>query len=172
MPTIRSRCRRLTLLPLSDEDVASAIRAMGEDGPAGGDKELQAACARASGSVRDAVLLLGRESVGLTDDVERLLGALPAVDWRAVHALADATQGREGTEAFEATLTIVFDWIDARVRHAAGQGEGVRNLAPLAQVWEKIAASARETQTYNLDRRPLVLSIFSELSAAVSAARG
>ena len=73
---------------------------------------------------------------------------------------------------FEALLTIVIDWIDARLREAAAAGAAPPSLAPLAHVWEKIAASARETQALNLDRRPLVLSIFSDLSAAVSAARG
>lgn len=171
MPTIRSRCRRLVLSPLADADVVAAIEAM-EDGPEASGKEIAAAAARAAGSVRDALMLLESASVGLADDVERLLGKLPAIDWRAVHALADTTQGREGAEVFEALMSLVFDWIDARVRAAAGAGASPRSLAPLAQVWEKIAASARETQALNLDRRPLVLSMFADLSAAVSAARG
>lgn len=171
MPTIRSRCRRLTLSPLAEADVTAAIRAMGEDGPGSSASEIEAAAARAGGSVRDALLLLARAGHDLVEELERLLGQLPAIDWRAVHALAEASTGREGAEVFESILTLVFDWIDARVRAQAVAGAGARSLAPFAQVWEKIAASARETQALNLDRRPLVLSIFSDLSAAVSAAR-
>lgn len=171
MPTIRSRCRRLILSPLPDADVIRAIKAM-EDGPNASDKELMIATARASGSVRDALLLLANASIKQADDVTRLLSKLPEIDWRAVHALADSTLGREGGEVFDAVLTMILDWIDAHVRANAASGAGPRSLAPLAQVWEKIAASARETQALNLDRRPLVLSIFADLSAAVSASRG
>lgn len=171
MPTIRSRCRRLTLSPLSDADVVAAIKAMDDD-PATSDKELMTAATRASGSVRDALLLLANASIKQADDIARLLARLPDVDWRAVHSLADSVTGREGGDVFEAMLTMTLDWIDAKVRTAAASGAGPRSLAPLAQVWEKIAASARETQALNLDRRPIVLSLFADLSAAVSASRG
>ena len=172
MPTIRSRCRRLTLAPLSDADVFSSIKAMGEDGPQASEKDLMAAAARASGSVRDAILYLDSASSGVTDAVEKLLGKLPQVDWRAVHKLADATTGREGVDAFEAMMTRTFEWLDMRIRDGATAGARPRSLAPFAQVWEKFAASARDTQALNLDRRALVLSMFADLSAAVSAARG
>ncbi len=172
MPTIRSRCRRLLLSPLSNADVHAAIRAMGEEGPDASNAKLEAAVARAGGSVRDALMLLERASSGLADDVARLLDALPAVDWRAIHTLADSTLGREGVAVFDTLMTLVCEWLDERVRRGAAAGAGPRSLAPLAQVWEKIAASARETQALNLDRRPLVLSMFADLSAAVSAARG
>lgn len=172
MPTIRSRCRRLTLSPLSDADVASAIRAMATQGLNAPEKDLLAAAARASGSVRDALLYLDSASNAVNEAIEKLLAKLPQVDWRAVHKLADVTTGREGADAFDVMLTRTFEWLDARTRDAAAAGAGPRSLAPFAQVWEKIAASARETQALNLDRRPLVLSIFADLSAAVSAARG
>jgi DNA polymerase-3 subunit delta' len=35
------------------------------------------------------------------------------------------------------------------------------------EVCEKVARSAREIDTYNLDRRPLVLSLFDDLADAV-----
>ncbi len=171
MPTIRSRCRRLMLSPLPDTDVVAAIKAM-EEAPNASDKELMTAAVRASGSVRDTLLLLANASIKQADDVARLLSKLPEVDWRAVHTLADSTLGREGGEVFDAVLTMVLDWVDAHVRTNAASGAGPRSLAPLAQVWEKIAASARETQALNLDRRPIILSIFADLSAAVSASRG
>ena len=94
MPTIRSRCRRLTLSPLADADVVAAIRAMGEDGPQASPREIETAAARASGSVRAALLLLESASLGMTDKIEKLLADLPAVDWRAVHALGDFHDGQ------------------------------------------------------------------------------
>ena len=46
------------------------------------------------------------------------------------------------------------------------QGEPVHRLAALVEVCEKFARSAREAASYNLDRRPVVLSLFADLSRA------
>ncbi len=50
------------------------------------------------------------------------------------------------------------------MKEAAGQGP--RRLAPLAEAWEKIGKSVRETEIYNLDKRALILGVFEELGAA------
>ena len=47
------------------------------------------------------------------------------------------------------------------------QAPGARPLAPYALVWEKLAEAARETEIFNLDKRPLVLSLFEDLAAAM-----
>jgi DNA polymerase-3 subunit delta' len=39
-------------------------------------------------------------------------------------------------------------------------------LARLAEVWEKISRVARDTQDYNLERKPLVFSVFGMLAEA------
>ena len=169
LPTIRSRARMLTLDPLTDTDVVGALKAAGEPWAQMKSGDLDAAAHRAQGSVREAMKLLDGAGLALAHRLDGLLAHLPEVDWLAVHDLADTLTGREGREDFETTLTAVFDWIDATVRASAG--EGAARLAPYAEVWEKIAASARETEAFNLDRRPLILSIFADLAAATRAAR-
>jgi DNA polymerase-3 subunit delta' len=171
LPTIRSRCRRLTLHPLAPDAIAAAIRAQGEDWADQNDEEVLKAAERASGSVRDAMRLIGQGALSMVGRVEAELNRLPEVDLKRVRALADAAHGREGLEAFETLMTSVFDWIDRMVRARAAEPNAAQRLAPLAQVWEKIAASARETRALNLDRRPLVLAIFTDLSEAVRASR-
>ncbi len=39
-------------------------------------------------------------------------------------------------------------------------------LARLAEVWEKINRAARDTEAYNLERKPLVFSVFGLLAEA------
>jgi DNA polymerase-3 subunit delta' len=171
LPTIRSRCRRLTLHPLTAEAAAQAIRAQGEDWADHAQDDLLRAAQRAGGSVGDAMRLLAQGALGMAERTEAELARLPDMNVRRVMALADASYGRDGQEAFETLLAGVFDWLGRSVRERAQEPGAVQRLAPLAQVWEKIAASARETQALNLDRRPLVLSIFSDLSDAVRASR-
>lgn len=171
LPTIRSRCRKVILQPLSENDVIAAIRAQGDEWAERPDDEVQRAARRAGGSVRDAMGLLTQGSLSMVEKTETQLARLPAIDWRRVHELTSAVQGREGLEAFETLLATTFEWIDRTARENASLSDAPRRLARLAQVWEKIAASARDTQTYNLDRRPLVLMMFSDLSDAVRALR-
>ncbi len=169
LPTIRSRARMLMLEPLSDDNVVNALKGAGDPWRSMKSGDLQAAAQRGQGSVREAMRLLDGPGLALALKLDGLFNRLPDVDWLAVHDLADALAGREGQEAFETLLTAVFDWIDATVRASAQIGAA--RLAPYAEVWEKIAASARETEAFNLDRRPLILSIFADLAAATRAAR-
>ncbi len=92
---------------------------------------------------------------------------LPALDWRAVHGLADQVTGRDNGEDYAMMMVTIVDWIDAVLRREAGQGAG--RLAPLAEVWEKAAEAARETEALNLDKRPFILSLFADLATAAKA---
>ncbi|MDF2119712.1 DNA polymerase III subunit delta' [Roseiarcaceae bacterium H3SJ34-1] len=171
LPTIRSRARKLILGELAPATIVETIRALGEPWDGFEPRLLEDAARRAGGSVRDALRLLGGDSLQLIQAVDGLLAQLPSVDWRRVHQFADRLTGREATEEFEAMISAIFDWIDAGIRAQAGHPGTVRRLAPLAEVWDKIALSARETLALNLDRRAFILNVFSDLSAAVATAQ-
>ncbi len=170
LPTIRSRARMLQLDPLSEDEVARAVIALGEPWSSFG-PEIQIAANRAGGSVRQALRFLDKDRMELGESVEGLLGHLPQVDWQGVHRLADRIAGSAATDDFDSVMTTLFDWLDAQVRQGALAGESARRLAPYAEVWEKVADAVREAEALNLDKRPLVLSIFADLASAVRAAR-
>jgi DNA polymerase-3 subunit delta' len=166
LPTIRSRCRLLMLEPLSDEDVARAIEMSGMSFPRA---EIDAAAKRAEGSVKEARRLLQGDSRKLDSKVQEMLAQLPDLDWRDVHALGDAVHGRENEAAYESVMASVFAFLDRAVRE--GSSCGPARLAPYAEAWEKALEGSRETEILNLDKRPLILSIFADLAAAVRAAQ-
>lgn len=168
LPTIRSRCRMLALQPLATADVEKAVQACGEPWSDRAVSDITGAAERSGGSVRDALRLLDGAGLALTQQIEALLRHLPAVDWSGVHALAEAVSGRDHFADYEALVARLFDWLDAEV-HAGSLGRA--RLAPLAEVWEKIAAATREAEALNLDKKPLILSIFADLAEAVRAAR-
>ena len=168
LPTIRSRSRMLLLEPLPEETVSRAVTALGEPWSEFG-AEIAAASARANGSVRQALRFLDRERLDLAEDLDALLARLPEVDWQRVHRLGDRISASSAVDDFQATVTGILDWLDTRVRHDAGQGAAL--LAPYAEVWEKVAEAVRETEALNLDKRPLILSIFADLATATRAAR-
>ena len=154
---------------MTTEDLTAAVQqALGRRSP--DPAALRAAVERSGGSVRDALELLEGNASTLHDLVERSLDCLPRVDWSTVHRLADVVTARDATREYDSLLGSVFDWLDARV--AAGAVQGPRRLAPFAQVWEKLARAARETEALNLDKRPLVLQLFADLAAATRMAEG
>lgn len=166
-PTIRSRCRLIRLRSLDGGDVAEIVGTLGPPWSDASEAEIAAAAAEARGSVHDAMRRLGHRGVELDAMVGRLLDRLPEIDWRDVHKLADQIAGRDREQAYDAAMTSIYDWLAAVVR--SGTPVAPRRLAPYAEVWEKVAANARETDALNLDKRPLILSIFSDLAAAVRA---
>jgi DNA polymerase III subunit delta' len=162
LPTIRSRCRRLTLRPLGQGDVVqAAAAALGADAD---HQALLAATAAARGSVSRAIALSGGPMLALREKVAELLQALPAPDPRALHALGDQLdRDRSLTEVFVAA---VRDWLSARLDADAGN---LPRLARIADLWERLNRAARDAEIYNLERKPLVFAVFGLLS---DAARG
>jgi DNA polymerase-3 subunit delta' len=121
------------------------------------------------GSVRQALKILDEGTLAIVEHVRAALGRLPAVDWTDAHAVAEGLAGRANDAAFETMVETVFAWLGEETERRAG--EGARRLAPLAEVWDKVARLVRETDSYNLDRRALVLTLFGDLSEALRASR-
>jgi DNA polymerase-3 subunit delta' len=164
LATIQSRCRKLSLRPLSPEEVIqAAAEAAGLDSS---DRALREAADASEGSVARALTLLGGDALSLHQRTLQLLNALPQVDPRALHALGDALglNDRVGLRAFVDTID---RWLTGHL-HAPDAGANLPRLARLAEVWEKINRAARETESFNLERKPLVFSVFGMLAEATA----
>lgn len=161
LATIQSRCRKLLLRPLETGDVIrAASEAAGNDADPSG---LMEAAEGAEGSVARALMLLDGDALGLYQRTGALLETLPNVDPRALHALGDAL-GLNDRVALRAFVDTVERWVTERLRQP---DPDLRRLARLAEVWEKINIAARETESFNLERKPLVFSVFGLLADAV-----
>jgi DNA polymerase III subunit delta' len=171
LATLRSRCRKIPLRPLGSADIRNVVATFGPPWCETDDAALAAAIAHAQGSIHSVLRSLDKDGIELDANLRRMLEDLPRIDWTMVHALANRLAGRDGSKEYEAALGVIEEWLDAKVRHAArgAHGNCVRQLAPYALVWEKLAEAARETEIFNLDRRPFVLSIFTDLAAAARA---
>jgi len=164
LPTILSRCRKLALRPLATPDViraAAQAASIDLDDPA-----LAEAAEAAEGSVARALTLLGGDALKLQQRTAALLAGLPQVDPRELHALGDALGGSDRM-TLAAFIDSVDRWVSERL-HAddASANANLPRLARLAEVWEKINRAARDTAEYNLERKPLVFSVFGMLAEA------
>jgi DNA polymerase III subunit delta' len=162
LPTILSRCRKLALRPLATPDVilaAAQAATIDVDDPL-----LAEAAEAAEGSVSRALTLLGGDALKLSQRTAALLASLPEVDPRELHALGDALGGSDRV-TLAAFIDGVDRWVSERLR-ADDANANLPRLARLAEVWEKINRAARDTAEYNLERKPLVFSVFGMLAEA------
>ncbi|MET0970562.1 MAG: DNA polymerase III subunit delta' [Tardiphaga sp.] len=163
LPTIQSRCRKLPLRALTEADVTRATAQAAElelDDPL-----LKDVAAASEGSVSRALNLLGGGALKLHQRTASLLETLPNVDPRELHALGEAL-GTTDRVALGAFVDSVDRWIGERMR-TGDANANLPRLARLAEVWDKINRAARETEAYNLERKPLVFSVFGLLAEAV-----
>jgi DNA polymerase-3 subunit delta' len=158
LPTIRSRCRRLLLRPLDTADVTQAIQAA--TGRNAAEAEVVQAASASDGSVGRALRFLDGPALALRQRVLDLLAQLPNPDPRALHALGDALSGSE-PQTLSTFMDMVNGWLSDRLD---ADVYGVAQMARTAQAWEKVNRAARDVESYNLERKPLVFSVFGALA--------
>jgi DNA polymerase III subunit delta' len=167
--TLRSRCRIITLRLLDAADVAKAVAAA--TGAEATDPQIAAAAAAAAGSVARALTLLDENSLALRQQALTLLDGLPKLDPNALHALGDALAGTDAAP-LATFVDTVNDWLWRRLDAESTAANGGRahaeigRMARLAEAWERVNASARDAEIYNLERKPFVFGIFSLLAEA------
>ena len=160
LPTIRSRCRRLLLRPLEPEDVGRALAEATGRNPS--EADVRRAAEASEGSVGRALGLLDASALALRQRVLELFAQLPNPDPRALHALGEAIGGSD-PRRLEAFMDLVNGWLSAQL---AETSRGRAQMARVAETWERVNRAAREAEIYNLERKPLVFSVFGALAEA------
>ena len=166
LPTIRSRCRRLTLRPLADADVAALVLAAvpeAEDGMAGILRLAQGSPGRAMRLAAGGGAQLHADLVGLVDPMIRPGNRL---DLGGAYAMGERFQRPDGLEAFILAFEVLADWLAGHARAVVtgtDEGPGPGRLAPWIALWEKTRWLADRTEAVNLDRRQAFVGLLTEI---------
>lgn len=176
LPTIRSRCRRLVLHPLAERQVADLL---GHHRPDLDDADRTAIAGFADGSPGRALTLASQDGLDLYREMVGLLATLPRTDVRALHALGERFRRKGGDEAYRTFTDLLIDWLQRMVRSTAlGQapneavpGEAAvmaglcarRSLDQWITVWENVRHLVIKAEAVNLDRKQVLISLFSTL---------
>jgi DNA polymerase III subunit delta' len=163
LPTLRSRCCVLPMRPLSQSDVARVLAA--SVGSADNDSQIEAAAAAADGSVARALAFLDENALLLRQRALEELERLPAINANALHALGDALAGTDA-RPLSAFVDTVNAWLSRSLDRHGGTSGGLARLERMAQAWQRINTAARDTEIYNLERKPLVFNVFGLLAEA------
>jgi len=183
LPTIRSRCRKLVLEPLS---AAQVLALLDRHRPDLADGERQALARLADGSPGRALALAEAGGLDLYGEMAALLAALPSLDLVALHDFTDRL-ARRGAEAGYQVIAELLEWWLARLVHAgaglpvedvvAGEGAAdlARRLAPpptldrWAALWENTGRLFRRADSARLDRKQVLLDAFLAVKSAAHA---
>lgn len=182
LPTIRSRCRRLALQPLSQETV---VRLLGDYAPSVSAEERSALADLADGSIGRALELASAGSLGLYREMVEVLATLPDLDMARLHGFAErfARRGEEANADWRSLNYLLDGWMKGLARHAAVGGEGsavvpaerglqakllaAASLDRWMEAWEKVAHLLSRADAVNLDRKQTVLGSFLALQSAM-----
>jgi DNA polymerase III subunit delta' len=180
LPTIRSRCRRLTLAPLDPDALRrAATRALeAAQMRLPGESDWPRLIRVARGSVRRLLSLATADGLKLYERVQGIMATLPRVDWVAAHALSDELAAPAAEQRFHTFFELLLDAIAAATKARAtgigGEDEmklAVRliadgRLASWAELWETVVREKAEALALNLDRKMLILEALSRMEVA------
>ncbi|MBU1347440.1 MAG: DNA polymerase III subunit delta' [Alphaproteobacteria bacterium] len=153
LPTIRSRCRRLTFAPWTDAAVADLIETKTE--LAGEEAARIAVMARGSpGAALDLASAANLE----VDRLAQAWVAAPAVERAEQMAIADGFRGAEGQARFESLI----DRLAAAVK-ARSLAEGAAGAA-WADLWTRLSDLPDRAAAINLDRADLLNGALADLA--------
>jgi DNA polymerase III subunit delta' len=179
LPTIRSRCRTMTLPPLGVEDLRRAVHAAvaAADVEPPGPQDWDKLVALSEGSVRQALTVASSGGLKLFGRVHALVSGLPKVDWATVHTLGDDLAGTAATDNFVAFFDLLQGMLARMIRAAATNTGAPADLAlaarlisppsvaAWAEVWEALTQDTPEVLLLNLDRKAHILLIAAKLEA-------
>jgi DNA polymerase III subunit delta' len=163
LPTLRSRCRVLAMRTLSEGEVTAALAAA--TAMPASEAHVRAAAAAADGSVARAIAFLDGDTLALRQRALDELDRLPALNANALHALGDALAGTD-LQPLAAFVDTVNAWLSRRLEAKQDMRDRLPRLERLAEASERINRAARDAETYNLERKPLVFSVFGLLAEA------
>lgn len=183
LPTIRSRCRRLALHPLGETEVSAILE---HHNPELSAADRLAVARFAGGSPGRAITLASQDGLDLYRLMVTLLSALPNPDTRALHALGDRFRRKDGADTFKIFTDLLVDWLQRMVR-AAASGQDMthappeesaimarlsagRSLDQWVEVWENVRHLIARADAINLDRKQVLISMFSTLEHAAKPA--
>ncbi|MDA0339056.1 MAG: DNA polymerase III subunit delta' [Proteobacteria bacterium] len=176
LPTLRSRCQRLTLRPLEDLDVLTVLAKQGVTTP---DADAEIVAVLSAGSPGRALGLIEGGGVDLYRDLIKLFAALPSVDPRALHNLGDRVSGKGGTDTFRLMSDIMDGLLKRFIAFKATSGaeKGLDqaetalfakladrgNLEQWIEVWENTARLFGRAEAINLDPKQVTITTFTRL---------
>ncbi len=166
MPTIRSRCVRLSFKPLSMQNFTSAVLAACEtaQAEAPGAAALGTLYVLSAGSPGRALNFIIGGLFPLAEKLGKIFDGLPRMDFGLVHELIQAASGARNAQAFGRLCDLIETRIELMARQQLSQPAA---SAVWAKLWQTMRQRRLELEALNLDKGAFLLSVFSDMERAM-----
>lgn len=178
LPTIRSRCCRLNFKPLSSRYFTTVVQ---KRLPSLNKQQVEELFELSSGSPGNAVSIYEQGALVYLQELIKVLKTFPAnQSTSSLHSLADQLGASGGEEKFRITLDLFCSWLSRQIREKTRNDPLYQNhktglkiiddtkLDVLLELWNKIRKLSEQALYQNLDRKSVLLSIFSMIRRAPS----
>ena len=160
LPTIRSRCRRLSFPIWTENRLAELVQS--RSGVSWEDAELAASMA---GGSPGAALSLASGPLFEMDQIARLWVEGPAVDRAEQMAVSDSFRGGEGAARFEALMDRLIAAVKRRATEAGGR-EGAR----WAELWVRLSELPERAAGLNMDKSDVLAGALADIARTKASA--
>jgi DNA polymerase-3 subunit delta' len=162
LPTIRSRCRRLTFAPWDEgrlTDYAMARTDLDFD-------DAQRLAQMAKGAPGRVMDMAAGNALAMDQLAKDLLQRLPAIDDVEILGLTEGFRGAEGATRFGLLMDRLADQIHGMAMDSALAGQMTPGLDQWAQAWDSLTALPPQVEGLNLDRTDALWTVLTQLRAA------
>ena len=150
LPTIRSRCRMLTLAPLGDAQMKVILM---RSAPDLSQDQVERLVALSGGSAGFALKVARTETLPLYEEMNALLDSSSAPDMPRLHKLADQISRKADAESFEVMRALLLDRLRRSALQTAREDAGQSATEYCLDSLDKTAAIFAAAEQGNLDRK-------------------
>ncbi len=166
MPTIRSRCLKLSFRALNFPDFQQAVTAACLTGghTAPGEQEMQKLFGLSSGSPGRALDLVAGGLLALAGKAERIMQGLPRLDASLIQELIQATSGARNASLFDQLCDLIEERVEDRAKKAAlDKQDSAADGAAWARLWQGLRERRLDMEALNLDKGAFLMAAFSDM---------
>lgn len=178
LPTIRSRCRSLNLKVLPEDSVKAVIAARC---PSMSSADIDVLARLSGGAPGKAIDLATLGGVELYREMAQHLVGLPRLNVPGIHTLASRLAAPKADAEYRLFTEMLLGWVERLVRQNASgnpvvdvmQGESAE-MARISQrtgldrwldLWEKMGRLVSRADAVNLDRKQIIVTMFTSIGA-------
>ena len=180
LPTIKSRCQKLSIQPLSDDHLASIINLSMSALP---DNERKILMRLSSGSPGRVHELVEGNGIDIYHLLIELLSGLPNIDGIKLHKISDSFSGTSGENTFQLFNSLLLWWLARTIRYISTKNINFSKEIPDDEIkviksltkngyepwficWDKINNLLHPSEVSYLDKKQVTLNMFTELAKA------
>ena len=165
LPTIRSRCRVLSLTSLDDAQMKTILTRTNPELLA---KDIDRLVGFSGGSIGFALKIVRTETLPLYEELLNLISEKPKLDLTRLHKLADQIGRKADAESFDVIRALLLDYLRMSAKDEAMRGSPGRGADWKAELWDKVRTTFETADVSNLDRKLAFINAVSAIQKAAA----